>query len=98
MITQRGAGSRAARIARQTRSGLAGSSTCFTPSSASASTIALATAASAGVVPPSPPAAQGLTGADDYLSQWRWSEEQERDGAAREVAEAVKAELESELR
>ena len=42
--------------------------------------------------------AQGLTGADDYLSQWRWSEEQERDGAAREVAEAVKAELESELR
>jgi hypothetical protein len=42
--------------------------------------------------------AQGLTGADDYLSQWRWSEEQERDGAAREVAEAVKAELERELR
>src|SRR5271166_3339951 len=45
----------AARMARHTRSGVAGISTCRTPSSASASTIALITAASAGVVPPSPP-------------------------------------------
>src|SRR5207249_6702560 len=42
-------------MARQTRSGVAGISTCSTPTSASASTIALTTAPSAGVVPPSPP-------------------------------------------
>ena len=24
--------------------------------------------------------AQGLTAADDYLAQWRWSDEQEKDG------------------
>jgi tripartite-type tricarboxylate transporter receptor subunit TctC len=48
--------SRAARMARQTRSGVAGISMWVTPNSASASTIALTTAASAGVVPPSPPA------------------------------------------
>jgi hypothetical protein len=40
-------------------------------------------------------AKRGLGGADDYLAQWQWSEEQERPGAAAEVAEAVKAELES---
>jgi cvfA/B/C family virulence factor len=38
---------------------------------------------------------QGLTQADDYLSQWKWSEEQERDGTAAEVAEALRAELET---
>jgi Virulence factor len=38
---------------------------------------------------------RGLRDADDYLAQWNWSEEQEREGSAREVAEAVKAELES---
>jgi hypothetical protein len=37
----------------------------------------------------------GLHGADDYLAQWRWGEEEERDGSAREVAEALKAELEA---
>lgn len=37
---------------------------------------------------------QGLTATDDYLSQWRWSEERERSGSAEEVAEAVKVELE----
>jgi len=42
-------------IALQTRSGLSGRSRCSTPNSASASTTAFATAASAGVVPPSPP-------------------------------------------
>ena len=40
-------------------------------------------------------AQRGLTSADDYLAQWTWSEEEEREGSAREVAEAVKAELES---
>jgi hypothetical protein len=40
-------------------------------------------------------AQRGLTGADEYLAQWKWSEEEEREGSAREVAEAVKAELEA---
>ncbi|HSU56173.1 MAG TPA: virulence factor [Candidatus Dormibacteraeota bacterium] len=39
---------------------------------------------------------QKLTSADDYLAQWRWSDEQERDGSAQEVAEAVKSDLEKE--
>jgi hypothetical protein len=39
-------------------------------------------------------AKRGLQAADDYLAQWKWSEEEEREGSAREVAEAVKAELE----
>jgi Virulence factor len=39
---------------------------------------------------------RGLHNADDYLAQWRWSEEEERDGSAREVAEAVKAEIEAQ--
>jgi hypothetical protein len=47
--------SRAARAAFQTRSGVTGSSICSTPNSASASTIAFATAASPGVIPPSLP-------------------------------------------
>ncbi|HTV83634.1 MAG TPA: virulence factor [Acidobacteriaceae bacterium] len=38
---------------------------------------------------------RGLQVADDYLAQWRWSEEAERDGSAREVADALKAELEA---
>jgi hypothetical protein len=38
---------------------------------------------------------RGLRDADDYLAQWRWSEEQERDGSADEVAAAVQAELEA---
>jgi len=40
---------------------------------------------------------QGLTKADDYLAQWKWSGEQEREGAAAEVAEAVKQELEAQF-
>jgi hypothetical protein len=36
---------------------------------------------------------RGLAGTDDYLDQWHWSEEEEREGTAREVAEAVAAEL-----
>ena len=38
---------------------------------------------------------QGLTGTDDYLAQWKWGEELERDGSAAEVAEAIKMELEA---
>lgn len=40
-------------------------------------------------------AKRGLQSTDDYLAQWKWSEEAEREGSAREVAEALKAELES---
>lgn len=38
--------------------------------------------------------AQGLTDADDYLKQWRWSETEERAGSPEEVAGTVKKELE----
>ena len=41
-------------------------------------------------------AKRGLQSADDYLAQWKWSEEFEHEGSAREVAEAVKAELEAQ--
>ncbi|HTW62490.1 MAG TPA: virulence factor [Terracidiphilus sp.] len=40
-------------------------------------------------------AKRGLQAADDYLAQWKWTEEAERAGSAREVAEALKAELEA---
>ncbi len=40
-------------------------------------------------------AKRGLQSADDYLAQWKWSEEEERDGSAQEVADALKAELEA---
>ena len=38
---------------------------------------------------------RGLHDADDYLAQWKWSDEAERDGSAKIVAEAVKAELDA---
>jgi hypothetical protein len=41
-------------------------------------------------------AKRGLQGADDYLAEWHWSEEQQRAGSAQDVAEAVRAELESQ--
>jgi hypothetical protein len=41
-------------------------------------------------------AKRGLQEADDYLAQWHWSDDQEREGSARAVAEAVRAELEAE--
>ena len=41
-------------------------------------------------------AQRGLQNADDYLAQWKWSDEMERDGSAEEVAQAVLAELERE--
>jgi hypothetical protein len=40
-------------------------------------------------------AKRGLQGADAYLAQWKWSEEEERPGSAREVAEKLKVELEA---
>jgi hypothetical protein len=40
-------------------------------------------------------AKRGLQGADDYLAQWKWTDEEERDGTAQEVADAVKTELEA---
>ena len=39
--------------------------------------------------------ALGLTKSDDYLSQWKWSAEQERPGTPDEVAAAVSKELEA---
>jgi hypothetical protein len=43
-------------------------------------------------------AARGLSAADDYLAQWHWSEDQQREGSAREVAKAVVAELEAKVK
>ena len=40
-------------------------------------------------------AKRGLQSSDDYLAQWKWSEEEEREGSASDVAEAVIAELEA---
>ncbi len=40
-------------------------------------------------------AKRDLQSADDYLAQWKWTEEVEREGSAHEVAEALKAELEA---
>ena len=37
---------------------------------------------------------KGLTDTDDYLDQWNWSEQQEREGDPDEVAEIIKKELE----
>ena len=39
---------------------------------------------------------RSLQNGDDYLAQWNWSDERERDGSAQEVAAAVKAELEAQ--
>jgi hypothetical protein len=40
---------------------------------------------------------RGLTKADDYLSQWKWTDEQERPGTPDEVAAAVRQELEAKF-
>ena len=55
LLAPSGSARQESRIARQTRSGVAGNSMCLTPKSDSASTIAFATAASPGVIPPSLP-------------------------------------------
>jgi hypothetical protein len=39
---------------------------------------------------------RGLQGSDDFLSQWHWGGEEEREGSAHDVAAAVVAELEAE--
>ena len=39
---------------------------------------------------------RSLQQSDDYLAQWRWSEDQEREGTAPEVADAVRSQLESQ--
>lgn len=41
-------------------------------------------------------AQRGLEGSDDYLAQWRWSDEEDRDGSAQDVAEAVLRDLEAQ--
>ena len=41
-------------------------------------------------------AQRGLQSEDAYLEQWKWSDDQEREGSAQEVAEALKAEFEKE--
>jgi len=38
---------------------------------------------------------RGFTNSDAYLAEWKWSDEQERSGSAREVADLIKAELEA---
>ena len=40
-------------------------------------------------------ARRGLQEADAYLAEWKWSEEEDREGSAEDVAEAVRAELEA---
>lgn len=40
-------------------------------------------------------AERGLSSSDDYLAQWRWTDDAEREGSAEEVAEAVLKELEA---
>ena len=39
---------------------------------------------------------EGLTGADEYLDQWQWTEKRERPGNARDVLSTLVKELESE--
>jgi hypothetical protein len=40
-------------------------------------------------------ARRGLQEADAYLAEWKWSEEEDRQGSAEAVAQAVRAELEA---
>ena len=40
-------------------------------------------------------AERGLSASDDYLAQWQWGDELDRDGSAQQVAEALLAELEA---
>ncbi|MEO7457831.1 MAG: virulence factor [Gemmatimonadaceae bacterium] len=38
---------------------------------------------------------RGITGADAYTAEWKWADEEERDGSAQDVAAAVIAELQA---
>ena len=40
---------------------------------------------------------QALTKTDDYLSQWKWSDAQDRPGDPTEVAQSIKADLEAKF-
>jgi hypothetical protein len=40
---------------------------------------------------------KGLVDETSYLAQWKWSEEQEREGTPEEVSESVKSELEKKF-
>ena len=40
-------------------------------------------------------ARRGLQDADAYLAQWKWSDQEHRQGPANEVAKAVRVELEA---
>jgi cobalamin-dependent methionine synthase I len=42
-------------------------------------------------------AKRGFSSSDAYLAQWKWSDEQQRNGSASEVAAALKAELEAKI-
>ena len=39
---------------------------------------------------------EGLTGTDEYLDQWQWTEKRERSGEARDVLQELVKALESE--
>ena len=41
---------------------------------------------------------EGLTGTDDFLDQWKWGDELEREGTPADVAEAVRTELEASFK
>ena len=41
-------------------------------------------------------AQRGVKNGDEYLAHWKWTDEQQRPGSARAVAEAIKAELEAQ--
>jgi cvfA/B/C family virulence factor len=43
-------------------------------------------------------AQRGLQGTDDYLAQWNWGEDTQREGSAHDVAQAVRAELDADAR
>jgi hypothetical protein len=40
---------------------------------------------------------KGLTGTEDFLNQWNWSDEMEREGVVEEVAKVIKDELEKDF-
>ena len=41
--------------------------------------------------------ARGLTSTDDYLAQWKWGDEEEREGNPQEVVDSLKKEFESQF-
>jgi methanogenic corrinoid protein MtbC1 len=43
-------------------------------------------------------AQRGFQNSDQYLAQWKWSDEQHREGSAKDVAAALKAELEAQAK